>query len=193
MHSISSSAIILDTVVKSTLLLAIAWGAALVLKKRSAATQHMVRAFALAALLLLPISVMVLPAWHIKGIPQYPKSQPATQQTDAQIALSPSTIAPRKAATTSMKHTGASVATAPTNARVKQDQAHAAKSFDTQPSASVNASTVVLKSSPTSAEVEPSQRTTATTRLANLSLRFCPSFCLASGSLAPCSSWLAGA
>ena len=47
MHSISSSAIILDTVVKSTLLLAIAWGAALILKKRSAATQHMVRAFAL--------------------------------------------------------------------------------------------------------------------------------------------------
>ena len=76
MHTLSSSAIILDTVVKSTLLLAIAWSAALILKKRSAATQHMVRAFALAALLLLPISVMVVPAWHIKGLPQYPKSQP---------------------------------------------------------------------------------------------------------------------
>ena len=87
MHSISSSAIILDTVVKSTLLLAIAWGAALVLKKRSAATQHMVRAFALAALLLLPISVMVLPTWHIKGIPQYPKSRPATQQTARRLHL----------------------------------------------------------------------------------------------------------
>ena len=45
MHALSSSAIILDTVVKSTLLLAIAWGAALILKKRSAATQHMVRDF----------------------------------------------------------------------------------------------------------------------------------------------------
>src|SRR6185437_10791587 len=67
MHSISSSAIILDTVVKSTLLLAIASVAALALKRRSAATQHMVRTFALAALLLLPILVMLTPAWHIKG------------------------------------------------------------------------------------------------------------------------------
>jgi hypothetical protein len=70
MNALSSSAIILDTLVKSTLLLAIASGAALVLKKRSAATQHMVRTFALAALLLLPFSVMLLPAWHIKGLPQ---------------------------------------------------------------------------------------------------------------------------
>ena len=84
-----------------------------------------------------------------------------------------------------MQHTGASVATAPTNARVKQDQAHAAKSFDTQPSASVNASTVVLKSSPTSAEVEPSQRSTATTRLANLVPAFLPRLLLG--------LWIAGA
>ena len=142
---------------KSTLLLAIAWGAALVLKKRSAATQHMVRTFALAALLLLPFSVMVLPAWHIKGLPQYPKSRPATQQTDAQIALSPSTIAPRKAPTTSLQRTGAPVATAPANARVKHAQAHVAATVDTQPAASVNASTVTLNSyTETPAEVRPS-------------------------------------
>ena len=98
MHSISSSAIILDTVVKSTLLLAIAWGAALVLKKRSAATQHMVRTFALAALLLLPISVMLLPAWHIKGLPQYPKSRPSTQQPAVQqITIPTSPITRREA------------------------------------------------------------------------------------------------
>jgi len=78
-------AIILDTVVKSTLLLAIAWGVTLILKKRSAATQHMVRTFALAALLLLPFSVMLLPAWHIKGLPQYPKSR-STQQPASQTA-----------------------------------------------------------------------------------------------------------
>ena len=77
MNALSSSAIILDTLVKSTLLLAIASGAALVLKKRSAATQHMVRTFALAALLLLPFSVMLLPAWHIKGLPQYSTSRDA--------------------------------------------------------------------------------------------------------------------
>src|SRR5437588_1930713 len=147
MHTpISSSAIILDTVVKSTLLLAIAWGAALILKKRSAATQHLVRTFALAALLLLPMSVMVVPAWHIKGLPQYPRSRPATQQTVTQAAPSTSTIAQRKAATTLLQHTGASVATAPANARVKHDEAHTAKLLDNQPAASVNASTVALKS-----------------------------------------------
>jgi beta-lactamase regulating signal transducer with metallopeptidase domain len=89
MHSISSSAIILDTAVKSTLLLAIAWGAALVLKKRSAATQHMVRAFALAALLLLPFSLMLLPAWHIKGIPQYPTTRPSPQKLSSQQSATP--------------------------------------------------------------------------------------------------------
>src|SRR4030088_2401723 len=91
MHaSIPSSAIILDTVVKATLLLAIAWGATLILKKRSAATQHVVRTFALAALLLLPFSVMLLPAWHIKGLPQYPKSrltQPAATRQAATATL----------------------------------------------------------------------------------------------------------
>ncbi len=98
MHPISSSAIILDTLVKSTLLLAIAWGAALVLKRRSAATQHMVRTFALAALLLLPISVMLLPAWHIKGLPQYPRNRPSTQQLAAQhAAITTSPVNTRKA------------------------------------------------------------------------------------------------
>ena len=105
MHSISSSAIILDTVVKSTLLLAIAWATALVLKKRSAATQHMVRTFALAALLLLPISVMLLPTWHIKGLPEYPRTRPSMEQQAAQHA-SPSiaTVAVRKAPVAPVKH-----------------------------------------------------------------------------------------
>src|SRR6478752_1951131 len=76
-----SLAIILDTVVKSTVLLGFAWGAALALKKSSAATQHLVRAFALAALLLLPFSVMLLPAWHVKGVPQFFKPRPTARQT----------------------------------------------------------------------------------------------------------------
>src|SRR6478752_1754466 len=72
MHtSAPTLAIILDTAVKSTVLLGFAWGAALALKKSSAATQHLVRTFALAALLLLPFSVMLLPAWHVKGVPQF--------------------------------------------------------------------------------------------------------------------------
>ena len=78
MHtSAPTLAIILDTVVKSTVLLGFAWGAALALKKSSAATQHLARAFALAALLLLPFSVMFLPAWHVKGVPQFFKPSPA--------------------------------------------------------------------------------------------------------------------
>ncbi len=99
MHtSIPSFAIILDTVVKSTLLLAIAWGATLILKRRSAATQHMVRTFALAALLLLPFSVMLLPAWHIKGLPQYPKSRSTQQPAVRQGAIQASLLIPREGA-----------------------------------------------------------------------------------------------
>src|SRR5947209_4358153 len=71
MHTAPSLAIILDILIKATLLLTLAWGAALLLKNRSAAIQHMVRAFALAALLLLPFSGMLLPAWHVKGIPEF--------------------------------------------------------------------------------------------------------------------------
>ena len=88
MHAaLPSFAMVLDTVVKSTVLLALAWSAALILKKRSAATQHMVRAFALAALLLLPFSVLLLPAWHVKGIPEFVRLRPqASRQTVAQPA-----------------------------------------------------------------------------------------------------------
>src|SRR5438270_12670693 len=72
------SAIILDTIVKATLLLALAWNATLILKKHSAATRHLVRVFALAALLLLPFSALLLPAWHVKGIPDFTGSATAS-------------------------------------------------------------------------------------------------------------------
>jgi hypothetical protein len=114
MHaSIPSFAIILDTVVKSTMLLALAWGATLLLKKRSAATQHMVRTFALAALLLLPFSVMLVPAWHINGIPQYPSSRSSTQQTAAQQAtFTTSPAIPRELKAVPLKRGTTSTATA---------------------------------------------------------------------------------
>ena len=138
MHSISSSAIILDTVVKSTLLLAIAWGAALVLKKRSAATQHMVRTFALAALLLLPFSVMVTPAWHIKGLPEYPRTvlQRATSRA-ACLTVSSDGCDARKAQAAPIGHS-IFCATAPAT-RIKPD-VHAATSINTQPLASASTS-----------------------------------------------------
>src|SRR5258708_39542542 len=119
MHaSIPSCAIILDKVVKSTLLLAIAWGATLILKKHSAATQHMVRTFALAALLLLPFSVMLLPAWHIKGLPQYSRSRTPTQQTAAKLApIGTSLVTTLQAPAAPLRRSVVSASTAPMNPR----------------------------------------------------------------------------
>ena len=93
MHtSAPALAIILDTAVKSTVLLGFAWAAALALKKSSAATQHLVRTFALAALLLLPLSVMFLPAWHVKGIPQFVKPGAVARQSAVKPAATPSSL-----------------------------------------------------------------------------------------------------
>jgi beta-lactamase regulating signal transducer with metallopeptidase domain len=80
-------AIILDTILKATLLLGLAWGATLVLKNRSAATRHLVRVFTLAALLLLPVSVVLLPAWHVKGVPGFAQSAaPSSNVSSAAVA-----------------------------------------------------------------------------------------------------------
>ena len=93
MHAPSVSAIILDTLIKATLLLAMAGVAALVLKKRSAAARHMVQACALFALLLLPFSVMMLPAWHVKGVPGFSRSTVAAIRVAKSEARRPSAAA----------------------------------------------------------------------------------------------------
>ena len=91
MHSFSPSfAIVLDTilkdtVLKSTVVLALAWSAAFIMRKRSAATQHMVRTFALSAVLLLPFFVLFVPAWHIKGLPEFPKFNTTASQPAAHL------------------------------------------------------------------------------------------------------------
>ncbi len=90
--AIPISAIIPDTVLKATVLLALASGAAFVLKKRSAATRHMVRTFALSALLLLPFSVMVLPELPVKGLPGFARSK--TFSTHATSVAQSRTAAP---------------------------------------------------------------------------------------------------
>ncbi|HEV8492708.1 MAG TPA: M56 family metallopeptidase, partial [Candidatus Angelobacter sp.] len=167
MHaSIPSSVIILDTVVKSTLLLAIAWGVALVLKRHSAATQHMVRTFALAALLLLPFSVMLAPAWHIKGLPQYPASRPSTQQAIAQQTITQRAVAAHpstpKTPAAILGHSEVSVTTAPATTWVKRED-HSAFPLNTRPSAPVNAGAAALTSPTMSAEVVPVQETAAAT------------------------------
>src|SRR6478609_6154803 len=113
MHtSAPALAIILDTAVKSTALLGFAWGAALALKKSSAATQHLVRTFALAALLLLPFSVMFLPAWHVKGVPQFFRPSPAAHFVATRPATLPSSLpaAPEGALAASSRHTAPAIA-----------------------------------------------------------------------------------
>jgi beta-lactamase regulating signal transducer with metallopeptidase domain len=93
MHTATPTfAMVLDMIVKSTVLLALAWSAALFLRRRSAATQHLVRSFALAALLLLPFSVMLLPAWHVKGIPGFSAPQAAPRHAHAQQSTATSSV-----------------------------------------------------------------------------------------------------
>src|SRR5215471_7154412 len=100
--AIPISAIILDTILKATILLALASGATFILRKRSAATRHMVGTFAMAALLLLPFSVMLLPELPIKGLPGFTHhSAFATHMTpsapvQSRPAIAPTTAAPRR-------------------------------------------------------------------------------------------------
>jgi beta-lactamase regulating signal transducer with metallopeptidase domain len=72
-HLASFSAIILDSALKATVLLALAWAGGLALKNESAAARHAVRASVLGALLLLPFS-RLLPAWHVRGIPEFTRA-----------------------------------------------------------------------------------------------------------------------
>src|SRR6185437_1655277 len=176
MHALPSSAIILDTVVKSTLLLALAWGAALILKKRSDATQHMVRTFALAALLLLPFSVMVLPAWHLKGLPQYPKSRASIQQPDNQDAVAISPTTGRKAPAAPVER-AAVFATEPANSRVKHE-AKAAAPLNTPAAATGSYSASAPTSSPIPSETIPVRQSGSETSSANLISPFLPELLL---------------
>ena len=142
MHTgMPSFAMVLDTVVKSTVLLALAWSAALILKKRSAATQHMLRAFTLAALLLLPFSVLLLPAWHVKGIPEFSKPRSsASRQTVAQPAATATSFvkAPEAPAITA-KRTAVTASAAPATARFKSEAGVASDQKDQRVTSSISA------------------------------------------------------
>ncbi|HXO37658.1 MAG TPA: M56 family metallopeptidase, partial [Candidatus Acidoferrum sp.] len=173
--SIPSFAIILDTVVKSTFLLAIAWGATLILKKRSAATQHMVRAFALAALLLLPFSVMLLPAWHIKGLPQYPKSHSPQQPAVRPAAILQ--VNTRKAPAVPVKRSAVSATTAPMNPRIRSE-ARLAGNRLVQSAPSAIVSTSAITNSTTSTTTISSELNRPITSLGNSIPLFLPRFLL---------------
>lgn len=68
------ASILLDAVLKSTVVLSLAWIAGLLLKNHSAASRHLMRAIALTACMLLPLLSLLLPAWHVRGWPQYVSS-----------------------------------------------------------------------------------------------------------------------
>ncbi len=152
------SAIVLDTALKATILLLLAWGGALILKNRSAALRHAVLAFAVAALLLLPFSSVVLPAWHVKGMPAFAATVSAT------TASTPATpiVQPRAAATYASAPTLARtpVALAPATERVtsrasdpRATPLHAATSKDRHASAA----SPVASASPAISSTAPAQ------------------------------------
>jgi len=63
-------AILIDATAKATILLAIACLALRLLRNSSAATRHLLLTFSLCAVLLLPVITVLVPAWHVAGIPQ---------------------------------------------------------------------------------------------------------------------------
>src|SRR6185437_14955947 len=82
------SSIVLAMAVKATLVLFLAWCGALLLRRLSAAARHMLLAFAVIAVLLLPFSVF-LPQWHVRGLPDLTsRLTPVTQSTTATPAVS---------------------------------------------------------------------------------------------------------
>src|SRR6185437_171720 len=91
------SSIVVAMAVKATLVLFLAWCGALLVKRLSAAARHMLLAFAVIAVLLLPFSAF-LPQWHVRGIPDLTlNSAPATQSTAATPALSVQNALPPQA------------------------------------------------------------------------------------------------
>ena len=130
--AIPISAMILDTILKATVLLALASGAAFLLKKRSAATRHMVRTFTMAALLLLPFSVMLLPEFPVKGLPGFAGSTTVAKYVTSS-APSQSTSPAAAALSTTMPSSFERVRRA-----VKQQKAHSSKSSGTSTSIQSN-------------------------------------------------------
>ncbi|HEU5414364.1 MAG TPA: M56 family metallopeptidase, partial [Candidatus Angelobacter sp.] len=88
MNSLAAvSSIFIALAIKTTLLLFLAWCGALLLRRLSAAARHMLLAFAVVAVLLLPFSAF-LPQWHVRGLPDFTsRLAPVTQGTTATPAI----------------------------------------------------------------------------------------------------------
>ncbi len=88
---------LVEITLKATILLGLAWIAGLLMKNRSAALRHTMRASALTAVLLLPVFSFVMPAWRWQGLPGFlVKATQAARAGDMQGAsLIPSVRAGR--------------------------------------------------------------------------------------------------
>jgi len=64
------TAILIDASAKATILLAVACLGLRLLRHRSAAARHLLLTFSLCAALLLPAITLLVPAWHLAGVPQ---------------------------------------------------------------------------------------------------------------------------
>ncbi len=60
---------LLDTVLKATVLLILAWMAASLLHRASAAVRHRVWCLGFLGLVLLPVLLLALPAWRLEIVP----------------------------------------------------------------------------------------------------------------------------
>src|ERR1051326_50214 len=89
MNSLAAvSSIFIALAIKTTLVLFLAWCGALLLRRLSAAARHMLLAFAVIAVLLLPFSAF-LPQWHVRGLPDLTsRLAPLMQSTTVTPAVS---------------------------------------------------------------------------------------------------------
>src|SRR5215471_10353450 len=136
MNASSLFALIIDSTLKATALLALAWCIGRALRNRSSASRHLVRTCALCAALLLPLLSSLLPAWHVKGIPEV--RPVATPKTTAEPVLAPAAFPEQKKthvaviATTKPQHTSEKAA-APAVAVVPPQREELAAVIQTAP------------------------------------------------------------
>ena len=82
--------LLLDTVIKATVLLVGACLAAALLRRASAAVRHRVWCLAFLALILLPFVPLALPTWRLPILP-IPIGSPGASLADAAVAVRPVT------------------------------------------------------------------------------------------------------
>jgi hypothetical protein len=79
-------------VVKATLVLVVAWSVALLLRRASAASRHLVWTLAVLSVLALPVAMLLLPAW---GVPVVPVPAGAGSVTVESKSMEPTTVQSR--------------------------------------------------------------------------------------------------